>query len=87
MTQEIPTRPTVGEPPANLLGTSPVLANSPELADVVDALEAAADALKTVVKNKGRTVMDEIHCFVRERPMASLALSGGVGYLLARLNR
>jgi len=86
MNPEIPATNDFGVPQRASL--DPALGySSAELGDVVDALEEAAVSLKAVIRNQARSVVDEADQFVRNRPMAALALAGGIGYLLARLTR
>ncbi len=59
----------------------------PEVGDVIDALEDALASLKSIVKNHASTSTDGVRAVVRENPIAALAVTAGVIYLLARWRR
>jgi len=60
---------------------------TPVLGDVIDALDDATASLRTVVRNRTRSVVEEARNFVRAQPLTSIAIAVGVAYLSGRLRR
>ncbi|MEO8012339.1 MAG: hypothetical protein ABI650_11890 [Dokdonella sp.] len=59
----------------------------PEVGDVIDALEDALASLKAIVSNQATSTTNGIRSVIRENPLAALAVTAGIVYVVARWRR
>ncbi len=56
-------------------------------ADGVDQLKAQGEAALGTLRDRAHDIEDELTARVKEKPLTSIAIAAGVGYLLAMLSR
>ncbi len=77
-------------PSAEFDGTHPstlAAEAAPELGDVIESIDEAANSFKSVVKNEADSLLFDFRTLIREQPIASIAIAGALAYLMGRIGR